>query len=98
MSNLQKLTAIHPFIKDGKWFTSDSLKKERYFTEERITTQVYNRLSGTLLVLYTNGYLERTNRKRIYFNKKGVSFQGKYAYRLKVKYQSLPKNQLKLKL
>ena len=99
MTHLQILKILHPFIKEGNWFTSDSLRKDRYFNEERIGFQVYNKLSATLVLLYTNGYLERKERKRIYFSKtRKVSFKGKYAYKLNMKYQSLPENQLKLKL
>jgi hypothetical protein len=96
---LQLLKEIHPFIKNGDWFTSESLRKRKYFSRSNIPYKIYSRLSGTLVILYRNGYLERKERKRIFFNKqRGISFKGKYVYRLKPKYQSLPKNRLKLKL
>lgn len=98
LSDLQILKELHPFIESGNWFTSESLKKTLYFNEPKVGFTIYSRLSNHLIVLYTNGYLERKDRKKIFFKKRGISFRGKYVYKLKTRYQSLPKNQLKLTL
>ena len=98
LSDLQILKELHPFIDSGNWFTSESLKKTKWFNQQKVGHAIYSRLSNHLIVLYTNGYLERGERKKIYFKKRGISFRGKYVYKLKTRYQSLPKNQLKLPL
>lgn len=66
-------------MQNGEWYTS-----------ERITIKSLDRLSfnisSTLSLLYQKGYLERREKKRIYFkdpiNRRQL-YKGKWAYRIK---------------
>ena len=75
-----KYQILKPSMVNGEWYTS-----ERIAHRDKKSQVVIN-ISNALAVLYQKGYLERKEKKRIYFGdnyNRTKKYGGKWAYRIK---------------
>ena len=93
MNPEQKYQILKPFMENGEWYTS-----ERISNKERKGDILLN-ISNSLATLYQKGYLERKEKKRIYFKdpiNRTKKYGGKWAYRIKP--ELLTQNHIQTKL
>ncbi len=79
MTPEDKFKILKPLIGNGEWYTSERIVIKS-------STIIDFAVSAALSLLYNKGYLERVEKKRIYFGDKinrTQLYKGKWAYRIK---------------